>query len=165
MFNKQYFAQIFKLVDIVNMKRPNGLITTSEFASFLENFIDLKKFLTQALKNFSEVFDNIRVNLFEDSNKFNNNNMNELLEQNKIIFPRLNPSMPLDTNNKYCLLIETIVLVESIFSVYKYTKKFKKILYKINTINNTENEGVINNNIISAEFDSLFMLYKKALNQ
>ena len=162
MFNKQYFEQIFKLVDLNNMKRPNGLISTSEFALFLENFIDLKKFLVNALKNLSELYDGININLFEDSNKINNTNVNELLEQNKVIFPRLNPSMPLDTSNKYCLLIETIVLVESVFSVYKYIKKFKKIIYRGNSNNNSNN---INENIISNDFDINLSLYKKALNQ
>ena len=155
MFNKQYFEQIFKIVDLINMRRPNGLIQTSEFALFLENFIDLKKFLVNALKNFSDVYDGVRVNLFEDSNKLNNANINELLEQNKVIFPKLNPSMPLDTSNKYCLLIETIVLVESVYSVYKYIKKLKKVIYKSN----------INDNIISNELDATLSLYKKALNQ
>ena len=155
MFNKQYFEQIFKIVDLNNMKRPNGLIQMSEFALFLENFIDLKKFLVNALKNFSDVFDGVSVNLFEDSNKLNNANINELLEQNKVIFPKLNPSMPLDTSNKYCLLIETIVLVESVYSVYKYIKKLKKVIYKNN----------ISENIISNELDANLTLYKKALNQ
>ena len=120
--------------------------------------MDLKKFLVNALKNLSELYDGIRINLFEDSNKLNNTNVNELLEQNKVIFPRLNPSMPLDTSNKYCLLIETIVLVESVFSVYKYIKKFKKIIYKGNNTN-------INENIISNDFDLNLALYKKALHQ
>jgi hypothetical protein len=155
MFNKQYFEQIFKIVDLNNMKRPNGLIQMSEFALFLENFIDLKKFLVNALKNFSDVYDGVSVNLFEDSNKLNNANINELLEQNKVIFPKLNPSMPLDTSNKYCLLIETIVLVESVYSVYKYIKKLKKVIYKNN----------ISENIISNELDANLTLYKKALNQ
>jgi hypothetical protein len=161
MFNKQYFEQIFKLVDLNNMRRPNGLITTSEFALFLENFIDLKKFLVNALKNLSELYDGYRINLFEDSNKLNNTNINELLEQNKVIFPRLNPSMPLDTTNKYCLLIETIILVESVFSVYKYIKKFKKIIYRNNNINNNN----ISDNISSNEFDTTLALYKNALIQ
>ena len=166
MFNKQYFEQIFKIVDIKNMKRPNGLITTSEFALFLENFIDLKKFLVNALKNFSDLYDGIRVNLFEDSNKLNNANVNELLEQNKVIFPRLNPSMPLDTSNKYCLLIETIILVESVFSVYKYIKKFKKIIYKSNLVNNNINGGgIANESIISNELDETLSLYKKSLTE
>ena len=155
MFNKQYFEQIFKIVDLNNMRRPNGLIQTSEFALFLENFIDLKKFLVKALKDFSDVYDGVRVNLFEDSNKLNNANINELLEQNKVIFPKLNPSMPLDTSNKYCLLIETIVLVESVYSVYKYIKKLKKVIYKNN----------VGENILSNELDANLSLYKKALNQ
>ena len=165
MFNKQYFEQIFKIVDIKNMKRPNGLISTSEFALFLENFIDLKKFLVNALKNFNDLYDGIRINLFEDSNKLNNTNVNELLEQNRVIFPRLNPSMPLDTSNKYCLLIETIVLVESVFSVYKYVKKFKKIIYKNSVINNNINNGIANESIITKELDETLSLYKKSLNE
>ena len=155
MFNKQYFEQIFKMIDLNIMKRPNGLIQLSEVAIFLETFIDLKKFLVNALKNFSDVYDGVRVNLFEDSNKLNNANVNEFLEQNKVIFPKLNPSMPLDTSNKYCLLIETIVLVESVYSVYKYIKKLKKVIYKNN----------ISENIISNELDANLTLYKKALNQ
>ena len=162
MFNKQYFEQIFKIVDLKNMKRPNGLISTSEFALFLENFIDLKKFLVNALKHFSDLYDGIRVSLFEDSNKVNNTNVNELLEQNKVIFPKLNPSMPLDTSNKYCLLIETIILVESVFSVYKYIKKFKKIIYR-NLSNNNINNDIAAENIISNELDETLSLYKKSL--
>ena len=164
MFNKQYFEQIFKIVDLKNMKRPNGLISTSEFALFLENFIDLKKFLVNALKNFSDLYDGVRVNLFEDSNKLSSTNVNELLEQNKVIFPRLNAQMPLDTSNKYCLLIETIVLVESVFSVYKYIKKFKNIIYNNNIVNNTNNNPAAENNV-SNEIDAILSLYKKALNQ
>ena len=164
MFNKQYFEQIFKIVDLKNMKRPNGLISTSEFALFLENFIDLKKFLVNALKNFSDLYDGVRVNLFEDSNKLSSANVNELLEQNKVIFPRLNAQMPLDTSNKYCLLIETIVLVESVFSVYKYIKKFKNIIYNNNIVNNTNNNPAAENNV-SNEIDAILSLYKKALNQ
>ena len=165
MFNKQYFEQIFKIVDLKNMKRPNGLISTSEFALFLENFIDLKKFLVNALKHFSDLYDGIRVNLFEDSNKVNNTNLNELLEQNKVIFPKLNPSMPLDTSNKYCLLIETIILVESVFSVYKYIKKFKRIIYRNNLLNNNINSDIAAENIISNELDQTLSLYKKSLNE
>ena len=165
MFNKQYFEQIFKIVDLKNMKRPNGLISTSEFALFLENFIDLKKFLVNALKHFSDLYDGIRVNFFEDSNKVNNTNLNELLEQNKVIFPKLNPSMPLDTSNKYCLLIETIILVESVFSVYKYIKKFKRIIYRNNLLNNNINSDIAAENIISNELDQTLSLYKKSLNE
>ena len=166
MFNKQYFEQIFKIVDLKNMMRPNGLITTSEFAIFLENFMDLKKFLVNALKNLSELYGGIKINLFEDSNKLSNTNINELIEQNKVIFPRLNPSMPLDTSNKFCLLIETIVLVESVFSVYKYVKKFKKIIYRNNILNNNiNNNNTAADNIVSNDLDETLSLYKKALNQ
>ena len=164
MFNKQYFEQIFKLVDLTNMKKPNGLYSTSEFAIFLENFMDLKRFLVKSLSDLSELYDGAKVNLFEDTNKLNNANMNELLEKNKVIFPKLNPSMPLDTTNKYCLLIESLVLVESVYSVYKYIKKYKKILYnsniKIFPIKDKNKE-----NLISNEFDKTLILYKKALQQ
>jgi len=52
---------------------------TSEFALILESFMDLKRFLTKSLQNF--------INFFEDKNKLNSANVNELLEQNKVIFP------------------------------------------------------------------------------
>ena len=164
MFNKQYFEQIFKLVDLTNMKKPNGLYSTSEFALFLENFMDLKKFLIQSLRDLSQLYDGARVNLFEDTNKLNNANMNELLEQNKVIFPKLNPSMPLDTTNKYCLLIESLVLVESVYSVYKYIKKYKKILYN-NNINIFPSNDKNKEKLTSTEFDNILLLYKEALNQ
>ena len=163
MFNKQYFEQIFKIVDLVNMKKPNGLNSTSEFALFLGNFMDLKKFLCKSLSDLSELYGS-RVNLFEDTNKLNNTNVNELLEQNKVIFPKLNPSMPLDTTNKYCLLIESLVLVESVYSVYKYVKKYKKILYN-NNIEIFSVEDKNKENIISSEFDNILILYKNALQQ
>ena len=82
MFNKQYFEQIFKIVDLINMKKPNGLYSTSEFALFLENFMDLKRFLVKSLADLSELYDGAKVNLFEDTNKLNNANVNELLEKN-----------------------------------------------------------------------------------
>ena len=164
MFNKQYFEQIFKIVDLINMKKPNGLYSTSEFALFLENFMDLKRFLVKSLADLSELYDGAKVNLFEDTNKLNNANVNELLEKNKVIFPKLNPSMPLDTTNKYCLLIESLVLVESVYSVYKYVKKYKKILYN-NNIEIFSVEDKNKENIISSEFDNILILYKNALQQ
>ena len=163
MFNKQYFEQIFKIVDLINMKKPNGLYSTSEFALFLENFMDLKRFLVKSLADLSQLYNGARINLFEDTNKLNNTNVNELLEQNKVIFPKLNPSMPLDTTNKYCLLIESLVLVESVYSVYKYIKKYKKIVYNNKTDIFSYNDK--NKEIISSEFDNILLLYKKALNQ
>ena len=164
MFNKQYFEQIFKIVDLVNMKKPNGLYTTSEYALFLENYMDLKKFLVKSLSDLSELYDGAKVNLFEDTNKINNTNVNELLEQNKVIFPKLSPSMPLDTTNKYCLLIESLVLVESVYSVYNYIKKYKKVLYN----NDLDIFSPIDNNnekIISNDYDNILKLYKEALKQ
>ena len=163
-FNKQYFEQIFKIVDVANMKKPNGLYTTSEFALFLENFIDFKKFINKSLSDLSELYGGAKVNILEDTNKLNNLNVSELLEKNKVTFPKLNPYMPLDTTNKYCLLIESLVLVESVYSVYKYIKNYKKFLY-----NNNEEIFLYDDknkeNLISAEFDNILMLYKKALNQ
>ena len=164
MFNKQYFEQIFKIVDIINMKKPNGLYSTSQFALFLEDYIDLKKFLTKSLSDLSELYNGAKINLFEDTNKLNNTNVNELLEQNKVIFPKLSPSMPLDTTNKYCLLIESLVLVESIYSVYNYIKKYKKVLYNndIDILSPIDNN---NKSIISTDYDNIFNLYKVALKQ
>ena len=163
MFNKQYFEQIFKIVDLVNMKKPNGLNSTSEFALFLGNFMDLKKFLCKSLSDLSELYGS-RVNLFEDTNKLNNTNVNELLEQNKVIFPKLNPSMPLDTTNKYCLLIESLVLVESVYSVYNYIKKYKKVIYN-NGLDIFSSTDKNNDKIISTEYDNILILYKQALKQ
>ena len=166
MFNKQYFEQIFKIVDLLNMKKPNGLYSTSEFALFLESFMDLKQFLTKSLQNLSSLYGGIRVNFFEDQNKLNSANVNELLEQNKVIFPKLNPSMPLDTTNKYCLLIESLVLVESVYSVYKYIKKYKKVLYnKDSNIFSYDDGDKKNEAAQSTEFDNILLLYKKALKQ
>jgi hypothetical protein len=146
------------------MKKPNGLYTTSEFALFLENFIDFKKFINKSLSDLSELYGGAKVNILEDTNKLNNLNVSELLEKNKVTFPKLNPYMPLDTTNKYCLLIESLVLVESVYSVYKYIKNYKKFLY-----NNNEEIFLYDDknkeNLISAEFDNILMLYKKALNQ
>ena len=164
MFNKQYFEQIFKTIDLINMKKPGALNSTTEFALFLENFMDLKKFLLQSISDLSELYDGININLFEDTNKLNNTNVNELLEQNKVIFPKLNPSMPLDTTNKYCLLIESLVLVESVYSVYKYIKKYKKVLYD-NETNVFPSDDEKKEKKISAEYTNILILYKKALKQ
>ena len=126
--------------------------------------MDLKKFLVKAIADLSELYDGSRVNLFEDTNKLSISNVNELLEQNKVIFPKLNPSMILDTTNKYCLLIESLVLVESVYSAYKYIKKYKKILFNNNsdlfTFDDKNKE-----NLISNEYDNILILYKKALSQ
>ena len=179
MFNKQYFEQIFKIIDLVNMKRPNNLTSTSEFALFLESFMDLKKFLIKSLSHLSKLYGGIHVSFFEDTNKLNSSNVNELLEQNKVIFPKLNPSISLDTTNKYCLLIESLVLVESVYSVYNYIKKYKKIIYNKdlnifappdNTANDADddekgaNDGKNKKDILK-EIDDILILYKKALKQ
>jgi hypothetical protein len=164
MFNKQYFEQIFKSIDLINMKKPNGLYSTTEFALFLENFMDLKRFLLQSISDLSELYDGVRVNLFEDNNKLNNTNVNELLEQNKVIFPKLNPSMPLDTTNKYCLLIESLVLVESVYSLYKYIKKYKRVLYD-NGLEIFTSDDEKKEKMKSTEYNNMLILYKKALKQ
>ena len=164
MFNKQYFEQIFKSIDLINMKKPNGLYSTTEFALFLENFMDLKRFLLQSISDLSELYDGVRVNLFEDNNKLNNTNVNELLEQNKVIFPKLNPSMPLDTTNKYCLLIESLVLVESVYSLYKYIKKYKRVLYD-NGLEIFTSDDEKKEKMKSVEYNNMLLLYKKALKQ
>ena len=164
MFNKQYFEQIFKSIDLINMKKPNGLYSTTEFALFLENFMDLKRFLLQSISDLSELYDGVRVNLFEDNNKLNNTNVNELLEQNKVIFPKLNPSMPLDTTNKYCLLIESLVLVESVYSLYKYIKKYKRVLYD-NGLEIFTSDDEKKEKMKSTEYNNMLLLYKKALKQ
>ena len=164
MFNKQYFEQIFKIIDLNKMKQSKGLYSTSELALFLEKNMDLKKFLIKSLSDLSELYDGIKVNLFEDTNKLNTMNANELLEQNKVIFPKLNPSMPLNTKNKYCLLIETLVLVESVYSVYKYIKKYKKILYN-SDIEIYAPDDINKEKLISSEYDNILILYKKALKQ
>ena len=126
--------------------------------------MDLKIFLTKSLSDLSELYDGAKVNLFEDTNKLNNVNVNELLEQNKVIFPKINPSLPLDTTNKYCLLIESIVLVESVYSVYFYIKKYKKVLYN-NDIDIFSANDKNKEKKISEEYDNILILYKKSLKQ
>ena len=164
MFNRQYFEQTFKIVDLIKMKKPNGLYSTSELALFLKNLMDLKKFLIKSLSDLSELYDGVKVSLFEDIYKLNNTNANEFLEHNRVIFPKLNPSMVLDTKNKYCLLVETLVLVESIYSLYKYIKKYKKLLYN-NNIEILPSFDIKSEKLISYEYDNILILYKKALNQ
>ena len=72
--------------------------------------------------------------------------------------------MVLDTKNKYCLLIETLVLVESIYSLYKYIKKYKKLLYN-NNIEILPSFDIKSEKLISYEYDNILILYKKALKQ
>ena len=166
MFNKQYFEQIFKIVDVVNMKKSGGLISSSEFANFLESFMDLREFLVKATKNFNELYDGAVVNFLDDSNKITNNSINDNIEVNKIMFPKLNPTIILDPSNKYCLLIESIVLVESVYSLYKFIKHYKKKLYSNNNDENIKIEKIIDDNDSSSEqFNKILELYKKALKQ
>ena len=166
MFNKQYFEQIFKVVDILNMKKPGGLNSSSEFANFLENFMGLREFLVKATKNFQEVYDGAVVNFLDDTNKITNNSINDNIEVNKIMFPKLNPTIILDPSNKYCLLIESIVLVESVYSLYKFIKHYKQKLYSSNNNENIKIEQETNDNNTSSEkFNVTLVLYKKALKQ
>ena len=166
MFNKQYFEQIFKIVDIVNMKKPGGLNSSSEFANFLENFMGLREFLVKATKNFQGLYDGAMVNFLDDGNKITNNTINDNIDVNKIMFPKLNPTIVLDPSNKYCLLIESIVLVESVYSLYKFIKHYKQKLYRSNNDENIKIEqNIDDNNSSSEQFNKILELYKKAFKQ
>lgn len=137
MIQKTYFAQIFETIDIEETKRKQTLLTTVEFALFLENHMHLRKFFNETKRNLAQLYNLPKIDIFSSNT--------DETDSKQIYFPKLNSQVLINEANVYCLLVESIVLVESILSILKY----------IRTISNTQKK----------QFEDKFLLYKKAIGE
>lgn len=137
MIQKTYFAQIFQTIDIEESKRKQALLTTVEFALFLESHMHLRKFFNQTKRNLAQLYNLPKIDIFSP--------ITDETNSKQLYFPKLNSQVLTNEANVYCLLVESIVLVESILSVLKYIK----------TISNTQIK----------QFEDKFLLYKTAIGE
>ena len=140
---KRYFNQIFQKV-IINKSIINfgNIIDFSLF--FLDKYKTLRELFLMINKNLSSLYDNQLIDFI--------NNNDDISDFNHISFPKINSNILLDTQNKFSLLIESIIIIESIISLYKYLKRFIIIF---------ENEQEINKNYLKKKFE----LYKISINE
>lgn len=118
MINKSYLLQIFQTVNIEETKKKNTLPSSSQFANFLLSYSLLRKHFNVIKVNLGELFNT-------DIDPFNNNDNDE---SKPFFLPKLNKQILMNENNFYSLLIESIVLVESIISIYKFIKRLDKFI-------------------------------------
>ena len=137
MIQKSYFAQIFETIDIEETKKKNSLLTTVEFSLFLEGYMHLRKFFNITRRNLASLYNLPKIDIFTSTS--------DESDTKNIYFPKLNAQVLINEANVYCLLVESIVLVESIISVLKYIKHI--------------------GNCDMKQFNDKFVLYKKAIEE
>ena len=106
MIQKSYFAQIFETIDIEETKKKNSLLTTVEFSLFLEGYMHLRKFFNITRRNLAALYNLPKIDIFTSTS--------DESDTKNIYFPKLNAQVLINEANVYCLLVESIVLVESI---------------------------------------------------
>ena len=145
MLKKFYLAQVFQLINIEEVKKNGNLVETFPFALFLESFKHMRLLFLITRDNLSKLYLGGNVDFL--------NNMNaDDTDSKSVYFPKLNSDITLSATNVYTLLIESIIIIESIISVYRYIKKMRIVL-----IEETEEQKKILDNKIS--------LYKKAISE
>ena len=145
MLKKFYLAQVFQLINIEDVKKNNNLTETFPFALFLESFKHMRLLFLITRDNLNNLYSDGKVDFL------NNNNLDEQ-DSKSVYFPKLNPDITLSPNNVYTLLIETIIIVESIISVYRNIKKLR-----ITLLNENEEQKKF--------LDEKFLLYKKSIEE
>ena len=97
----------------------------------------LRKFFNETKRNLAQLYNLPKIDIFSSNT--------DETDSKQIYFPKLNSQVLINEANVYCLLVESIVLVESILSILKY----------IRTISNTQKK----------QFEDKFLLYKKAIGE
>ncbi len=145
MLKKFYLAQVFQLINIEEVKKNGNLVETFPFALFLESFKHMRLLFLITRDNLSKLYLGGNVDFL--------NNMNaDDTDSKSVYFPKLNSDITLSATNVYTLLIESIIIIESIISVYRYIKKMRIVL-----IEETEEQKKI--------LDNKMSLYKKAISE
>ena len=145
MLKKFYLAQVFQLINIEEVKKNGNLVETFPFALFLDSFKHMRLLFLITRDNLTKLYSGVNVDFL--------NNMNaDDTDSKSVYFPKLNPDITLSATNVYTLLIESIVIIESIISVYRYIKKMRIVL-----IEETEEQKKI--------LDDKMLLYKNAINE
>ena len=144
MIKKIYLSQIFQLLNIEEVKKTNNLTEYFPYALYLNNYKEMRLLFLITRDNLSKLYDGINVDFL------NNNNQDD--NTNNVYFPKLNPDININTNDIYNLLIESIIVIESIISIYKYIKRLRFII---------KEEKEEEKNIINKKLD----LYKIAIKE
>lgn len=118
MMNKSYLLQIFESINIEETKKKNTLPASSKFANFLLAYNLLRRHLHVIRVNLGQLFD---MEIDPISNNYND-------DTKAFFLPKLNSQILMIENNFYSLLIESIVLVESIISIYKFIKRLDRFI-------------------------------------
>ena len=140
---KNYLGQIFQLININEVKEKKNLVEIFPYVLFLNNFKHMRLLLLIARDNLSQLYEIENVD-------FLNNLNNDDTDSKNVYFPKLNQDVSINQSNTYSLLIESIIIIESIISIYKYIKKLR-----INIKNENEEQKKF--------IDDKISLYKKAI--
>ena len=145
MIKKFYLAQVFHEINIEEIKKNGNLVEIFTFALFLESFKHMRLLFLITKDNLTELYSGGNVDFLHNMNA-------DDTDSKSVYFPKLNPDITLSATNVYTLLFESIVIVESIISVYRYIKKLRIVL-----VDETEEQKTI--------LDDKISLYKKAIDE
>ncbi len=115
---KSYLSQVFQLINVEELKEKKNLVEIFPYVLFLKNFKHMRLLLLIARDNLSKIYECGNVD-------FLNNLNNDDTDSKNVYFPKLNNDLSINPSNTYSLLIESIVIIESIISIYKYIKKLR----------------------------------------
>ena len=133
---KSYLSQVFQLINMDELKEKKNFLEIFPYVLFLNNFKHMRLLLLIARDNLSTIYECENVDFLNNVNSDDTDSKN-------VYFPKLNQDVSLNPSNTYSLLIESIVIIESIISIYKYIKKLR-----INIKNeNEEQKKVIDDKI------------------
>jgi hypothetical protein len=133
MIHKKYFEQIFQVVDIEETKKKDTLLQTTEFALFINQFFNIRKLFNETKKLLQKLYNINKIDIFDSSqNNEDQSDSNNNIYSKELFLPKINSQLTSFTeNNMFSLLVETIILVESIISILKYIKRLLPIEYNI----------------------------------
>ena len=115
---KNYLSQVFQLINIDELKEKKNLLEIFPYVLFLNNFKHMRLLLLIARDNLSTIYECENVDFLNNVNSDDTDSKN-------VYFPKLNQDVSINPSNTYSLLIESIVIIESIISIYKYIKKLR----------------------------------------
>jgi hypothetical protein len=116
--NKRYLAQLKEDINIEEVRKKGKLEQSYDLILFQRNFSNITKFLARTVRNLEVLFE-VNIDFFK--NEYDSENF----EITEFHLPKLNTQVIINDNNTYTCMIESIIMFESIYSIYKIIKRLK----------------------------------------
>jgi hypothetical protein len=123
--DKKYLAQLKEDINIEDVRKRGKLEQFFDLVLFQRNFTNIRKFLAKTVRNLEVLFE-VNIDFFK--NEYDSENF----EITEFHLPKLNTQVIINDNNIYTCMIESIIMFESIYSIYKIIKRLKHFTQVIN---------------------------------